>query len=82
MNRREFLMATAAVALPMAGSTAANASALRSYHQRAMAACKKKIQRLGEQYVASGRSDRALRERRILEARTFAAHHRALSSLA
>ena len=82
MNRREFVMATVAFALPMAGSTAADASELRRYHQRAMATCKARIQRLGEQYVATGRTDQALRQRRIVEARTFAAHHLALSSLA
>lgn len=81
LNRREFILATATPALPMAGDSAASPSALRAYHEQAMATCKARIRRLGEEYLASGRTDRALREQRIAEARTFAAHHRALSSL-
>ena len=79
MQRRQ-LLASAALLLP-ALAPAAGVDAQRHVHQRALAASKREIQRIGALRKAGRWQDEALKQQLRTEAQVYAAHHRALVAL-
>lgn len=81
MNRRTAIGLAAAATTGLGAPSAASAEQARREHRHGLERARLQIQATGERYKASGYSDAALKRRLAAEARTFAAHHRALARL-